>query len=103
MYLTYVCFGVLFLGAGLLFAAGKLHLHLTAWKQMTPEEKRDIRIRPLCRNIGGMIALCGLLFLLAGLWPAFRVHGFVWAMLLWMAAAAVDFYRIGKSPHYSIH
>lgn len=49
---TCIFFGVLFTVAGFVFACGKGHIHLSAWKNMSQSEKDKIKIRPLCRNIG---------------------------------------------------
>ena len=54
---TCIFFGVLFTVAGFVFACGKGHIHLSAWKNMSQSEKDKIKIRPLCRNIGEVIAL----------------------------------------------
>ena len=93
-------FGVLFTAAGVLFGAGKLHSRLAAWQAMPPEEKEKIRIEALCRNIGGMIALCGLLFLLAGVSAAFQQSGFVWSMVLWLILAGADLWWIEQKGRY---
>lgn len=44
-------------------------------KDMPASEKAGFRIRPLCRNIGGMIALCGIVFWTGGV-EAFRSGSF---------------------------
>ena len=77
MNVTCIFFGVIFTIAGFMFACGKGHIHLSSWKNMTQEEKEKIKIVPLCRNIGEVIALNGLIFLLKGLWPGFENHWFV--------------------------
>lgn len=100
MNFTCLVFGVLFCIAGILFALGKCHIHLTAWKQMPEDEKAKIRIHPLCQNIGGMIVLCGIIFVLGGIWSAFAARAFVWAMILWMLASGIDVYYISKSKRY---
>lgn len=69
--------GILFLAAGIYFYSGKAVNHITAWKTMPEEEKRKIHIRPLCRNVGMMIATSGIIFLLSGAWYAFRKSGFL--------------------------
>ena len=73
--------GILFLAAGIYFYSGKAVNHITAWKTMPEEEKRKIHIRPLCRNVGMMIATSGIIFLLSGAWYAFRKSGFLWCMV----------------------
>lgn len=100
MNLTCIFFGLLFCIAGLVFMTGKGHIHLAAWKAMPDTEKEKIRIMPLCRNIGGMIALCGVIFLIGGLWPGFKDYVFVWAMILWLICAGADVFYISKSKRY---
>ena len=102
MNVTCIFFGILFLITGILFAAGKLHTHITAWKNMSEEEKGRIRIIPLCINIGGFIALSGLLFLINGFWQGFRDHLFVISMVLWMILAGMDVFFIEKKHWYEI-
>ena len=74
---TCIFFGVLFTIGGIVFATGNGHPHLSAWRNMPPEEKEKIAIVPLCRNIGEIIALNGIIFLLKGLWAGFSDHWFV--------------------------
>ena len=85
--------------AGFLFACGKGHIHLSAWKNMPQEEKEKIKIKPLCRNIGEVIALNGIIFLIKGLWSGFENHWFAAAMLVWLTVAGLDFWYITKSKH----
>jgi len=92
--------GILFLAAGIYFYSGKAVNHITAWKTMPEEEKRKIHIRPLCRNVGMMIATSGIIFLLSGAWYAFRKSGFLWCMVGWMVLSGADVYWIGKSGRY---
>ena len=103
MNFTCILFGSIFLAAGTLFAAGKLHRHITAWKNMPVEEKRRIRIVPLCRNIGGLIALSGVIFLTSGFWQVFRENFFVITMIGWMIAAGIDLFFIEKKHRYEIN
>ena len=95
-----ILFGTLFSAAGVLFATGKLHRYLAAWKQMPQEEKEKIRIEPLCRNIGEVIALSGVIFLMKGFWPGFQDHWFVGAMIAWLIVAGFDVFYIEKSNRY---
>ena len=67
---------------------------------MTQEEKDKIKIVPLCRNIGEVIALNGLIFLLKGLWPDFENQWFVTAMIAWLIVAGFDLWYIEKSGRY---
>ncbi|MCD7727617.1 MAG: DUF3784 domain-containing protein, partial [Ruminococcus sp.] len=66
--MDYVCIalGILFLAGGTIFAFGKIYKRISAWQKMSDEEKSKIRIKPLCQNIGGMMALNGIIFVLKG-------------------------------------
>lgn len=98
---TCVFFGVLFLVAGILFACGKLHIHLSVWKKMPDEEKSKIHIRPVCLNIGIMVMLNGLIFLLRGLIAEFTSDLFTIAIVIWMIVAGLDVWYISKSKRFS--
>ena len=100
MNLTCIFFGVIFTIAGFMFAYGKDHIHFSSWKNMPQEEKEKIKIVPLCRNIGEVIVLNGLIFLLKGLWPGFEKHWFVIAMIAWFIVAGFDLLDIEKSDRY---
>lgn len=97
---TCLLFGAVFIVAGIMFACGKLHNHIKAWNSMTAEEKEDINIKPLCVNIGSMISICGVVFMLAGVFLFFRIHIFIWCMILWIIAAGIDVYFIGKNKKF---
>lgn len=97
MNITCAFFGTLFIIVGILFSLGKLHVYLNVWKKMPPEEKEKIRIDGLCHNIGGMIVLCGLLFLLG---CVFNIV-FTWSMIVWLVLAGLDVWYISKSNRYS--
>ena len=100
MNLTCIVFGILFVAAGALYAAGKLHTHMSVWKNMPQEEKDQIRIGPLCRNIGGMILVCGVIFLLKGFWHSFSHPWFTGIMMAWLIACGLDVWFIRKSKRY---
>ncbi len=100
MNVTCIILGVVFCIAGMAFFIGKGHIWLNAWKNMPEDEKIKIRILPLCRNIGGMVMLCGGIFFISGLSAAFKSHVFIWAMIAWLILAGLDVYYIGKSKRY---
>ena len=50
MNFTCLILGILFAAAGVFFYSGRAVNHITAWKSMSEDEKRKIRIGPLCRN-----------------------------------------------------
>lgn len=97
---TCIFLGILFTLAGLWFAFGKGYLHLSLWKNMPQKEKDKLRIIPLCRNIGGIITLNGIIFLVKGFLPLFSSHWFVSAMIAWMILAGLDIWYIEKSNRY---
>ena len=103
MNFTCIFFGIIFLITGILFATGKLHEHITAWKNMPIEEKRRIKIVPLCMNIGLVIALSGVIFLINGFWSGFRDHLFVISMVAWLILAGIDLFFIEKKHWYEIN
>lgn len=92
--------GIVFTVFGIVFACGRGHIYLTAWKNMTREEKEKINIVPLCRNIGGVIALCVVIFIIKGVFNGFGGCPFTAVMILWLAAAGIDLWHISKSPIY---
>ena len=97
---TCIFFGILFTVTGILFFAGKLHNHIHAWKNMPEEEKKKVRIVPLYRNIGEIIGLSGVIFLVKGFWPGFKNHWFTVSMVAWLIIAGLDFWYIQKSSRY---
>ena len=103
MNITCIFFGIIFLGAGGMFAAGMLHEHISAWRNMPNEEKNKIKIIPLCRNIGGMIALSGVIFLINGLCQGFRDHLFVISMVAWLILSGADLFLIEKKHWYEVN
>ena len=100
MNITCIIFGTAFVIVGVLFALGKVHPRLSAWKNMSQEEKEKINIIPLCRNIGEVILLSGIIFLLNGFLISFQEHWFTGAMIAWLIFAGLDVWFIGKSKRY---
>ena len=45
---------------------------------------------PLCRCIGEVIVLSGLIFLMKGLWAGFSEHWLAGSIAAWLAAAGLD-------------
>lgn len=82
--------------AGAVSAAGQGAYPSCRMKDMPASEKAGFRIRPLCRNIGGMIALCGIVFWTGGV-EAFRSGSFVRRMTACLALAGLDAGHIGKA------
>ena len=100
--MDFICifFGILFSMVGFMFFLGKAHIYLSAWKNMPQEEKDKIKILPLCRNIGKVIILSGIIFLMKGLWIDFSNHWLVGSMIAWLMIAGLDVWYITKSERY---
>ncbi len=93
--------GILFFLLGLLLFIGKLHPHLDLWKKLSKEDQEKIRIIPLCRNMGAMICLCGLIFFVSGMfWTAGMSRIFIWLMIAWFVLSGIDVYWIQTSNRY---
>ena len=90
MNFTCLILGILFAAAGVFFYSGRAVNHITA------------RIGPLCRNVGTMIFISGIIFILSGLWKAFRGDVFLWSIIAWLILSGLDVYWIGKSGRYQI-
>lgn len=100
MNLSCLVFGLVFVVAGLTLAIGKGHTHLPEWKKMSDEEKSEIAIIPLCRNVGAVIMLGGVIFLLRAFFAVFSGRLFVICMILWLIGAGCDVAYISKSKRY---
>ena len=97
---TSLAFGIVFIIVGLLFAFGKIHKHIGAWKRMPDFDKKQIKIKELCLNLGEVIALSGIIFLLNGILPSSKINWFVIAMIAWLIIAGLDLFYIYKSKRY---
>lgn len=100
--MNFICifFGLVFIFAGVMFSLGKVHIYLNEWKMLTQQEKENIRIQPLCMNIGTIIIFNGFIFLMKGWLTEFRNQWFVVFMMIWLLIAGVDVWYITKSNHY---
>lgn len=100
MNITCIIFGILFIAAGIMFFIGKAHEHIESYSRMSEAEKANIKIEPLCRNIGIVIGLAGIGFLIAGVVSIFASKLFIWYMIAWFVGAGFDARFISKSNHY---
>lgn len=101
MNFTAIVLGTLFLVSGVMIAAGRLHIHLSAWKHMSSQERGKIKVKPLCLNIGEIVMLNGIIFLLKGLISNFTDYWFTLAIVAWMLVALFDVWYISKSGKYA--
>jgi len=82
--MDYMCMvlGILFMAGDIIFAFGKIYKYVSAWQKMSDEEKSKIKIKPLCQNIGGMIVLNGITFVLKGCCTGFSDQIFSVAIII---------------------
>ena len=73
--------GILWISLGILIRSGSIQL---------PVWKNKGSLQPFCTNIGMMIQLCGMIFLLAGLSERFQDTYFTWDLTAWALAAVLD-------------
>ncbi len=92
--------GIIIIALGAVTFAGKFHIFFREWKRMPEDEKRKIRIKPLCRNIGAAIMICGAIILCAAFSSFFIEKMFSWFMLAWFVLCAADLWWIAKSGRY---
>jgi len=85
---------------GIYFLTGKAARHIKGYQAMPEEEKKDIDIKALCRNISVMFFLAATVFLAAELSPAFRQGYLKWAMAVWLVLGCADVLFINKSKRY---
>ncbi len=100
--MNYMCvfLGIVFAMFGIGFAFGKLYERLPAWRKMSDAEKNEIKPKPLCRNVGAMITLNGIVFILKGVCTGFSDSMFMCAAVIWIVIAGADVYYISKSSRY---
>ncbi len=100
MNFTCAAFGIVFIAFGAGVFSGLIINHMHEWTDLSEEEKSSVRIDALCRNMGVMIMLAGVIFLVSGLFEAFRNSFFLIAMIIWFVVCAVDVYQIEKKQRY---
>ncbi len=95
-----VIVGVVVLCFGVLFLTGRALPLFRSWRQMPEQEKAGIRVDRLNRNLGAVIIICGLIFLICGVMPDVPGTTFSIAMVVWIALAIADAVFISKSKRY---
>ena len=85
---------------GSVFFTGKAASYIKGY-QMTPEdEKKNIDIKALCRNISAMFFIAAAIFALAGFSELFRTAYFRWAMVGWLVLGCADVLYLNKSKRF---
>ncbi len=92
--------GVVIIVFGILTATGWLLPHLSSWKAIDAKEKEKIRVAPLCHNIGAMMGVAGVIFILYALITPYTQTAFTLTIGAWFVVAIVDIVYIAKSKRY---
>ena len=92
-----VLLGIGFMIVGYSFWTGKGPDHIKAWQETTEEEKKQVNIEQLSKNIACIFGLASIIFILAGIVPTFKEKGFIWCMFGWFLVTGADVYYISKS------
>lgn len=93
-------FSAIMLIAGLVFFTGKGAPYIKGYTSMTEDEKKNIDIKALCRNLGVVLMLLAAVLAAAGYSEPFRLNGLRWAMIGWMVLCCADVLYINKSKRY---
>jgi hypothetical protein len=91
---------VVMLVIGFAFFTGKAANYIKDYQNMEEEEKQNIKIDVLCKNISLLFFIASAIFGLAGLSEVFRQNYFKWVMLGWFVLATLDVIYIGKSKRF---
>lgn len=90
MNVTSIFFGILFITIGVLFACKKGYF-FTNTVNIADED-----LTYLCRNVGEIIVLNGIIFLLKGVCPGFNNHWFTGCMIAWFIIAGLDVWYLRR-------
>lgn len=85
---------------GIAFFTGKAAAYIKGYQAMPDEEKRNINIKALCKNLSVMFFLVAVIFGFAGCSPLFRLTYLKWVMVGWMVLCCADILYINKSKRY---
>ena len=99
---TCILFGIVFTVSGTLFAFGRGYLFRSVFAAVPEAEKEKIRLKRVCRNVGEVIVLNGLIFLMRSLCTGFSSHAFTYAMIAWLVVAGMDVVYITKNERAGI-
>lgn len=100
--MDFICifFGILFIFVGFWLVFGKGYCYFFLWKNMLQEEKDKINIVLFCCNVGEMIVLNGIIFLMKGFLLGFLNYWFVFVIIVWLIVVGFDVWYIEKSVCY---
>jgi len=88
------------IAVGTAFYTGIAVKYIKDYQRMDEKEKRNIKIRPLCKNISVMFFIAAAIFGVAGFSETFRQVYFTWCMVGWFALGVADVVYIGKSKRF---
>jgi hypothetical protein len=85
---------------GVGFFTGMAVNFIKDYQNMEKEEKQNIKIGVLCKNISLMFFIVSVIFAIAGFSEVFRHDYFKWVMLGWFALSSADVIYISKSKRF---
>lgn len=94
MDITCLFLGFLFFISGYLIFSQKITNYLI--KRNSFKQKENIKVNLLYKNIGFMIIVNSLIFLLSGFSSRFKKNIFTWSIILWFILTVFDIYWIEK-------
>jgi len=97
-----ICYttAVVMLVVGIGFFTGKAVSYIKSYQDMEENEKNNIKIEALCKNISLLFFIAAVIFAAAGFSEVFRQDYFRWFMVGWFALGAADVVYIGKSRRF---
>jgi len=85
---------------GIFFLMGRVASHIKGYQSMPEDEKKNVNIKALCRNLSVILFIAATIFMVAEFSEAFRQDYLKWAMLGWLALGCADVLFINKSGRY---
>ena len=85
---------------GIAFFTGRATSYIKAYQTMPDEEKRNINIKPLCRNLSMMFFIAAVIFGIGGFSEFFRLTYLKWTMVGWLILGCADVLFISKSKRF---
>lgn len=93
---------IIALAFAVVFFTGRGASYVKGYTQLSDDEKQNIRIGALCRNMGVMFLITALFFAVTAYSETFRTNYFRYVMIIWMALCWADVLYVNKSKRYTI-
>ena len=93
-------FAIIMLIVGITFFTGKALEYIKDFQATPEEEKKNINIKALCKNVSIMFFIAAAFLGAAGYSETFRLLYLKWMMVGWMILCCADVLYINKSKRY---